>query len=292
MPCKTQTAVQGRSEATVRLKLTLCGCRITVTTTLFWAILYMASWACARSHSSPQMKTGGRTRLPLSPKQQAKPLKPSYKTRNSAFSTGGGRILNFILNLKCKPQNITQEKHNIGWGSVSGMLGVTSLKGSKGWRGRLCRQRHHTGYLEHEQQLHLAHAPEHCVYLLVTSFETDTLFNLQGSRRPPAFTTLWKMYPIVSHKCSCTTVNMIYLPGLMKTNQLWCHFRSQDKICLGEFGGGTTTYTIHTFMCNYTHGNCACRSTEECKGGVRAHEAVYEVFSMSFVGYKALKGRV
>lgn len=135
--------------------------------------------------------------------------------------------------MKWKPQSITQERHNIGQGSKSDRVGVTSLSGSKEGRGRLCRQRYRAGYLEHEQQLHLAHAPDHCVYLLVSSSETETLFDLQGSRRPPAFTTLWKIYPIVSHECSCTTVNMIYLPGLMKTNQLWCHFRSQDKSLLG-----------------------------------------------------------
>lgn len=50
--CKTQGALWVKSEATATLKLMLCGCRVTVTTTL----------CCALSHSSLKMKIGGRTR--------------------------------------------------------------------------------------------------------------------------------------------------------------------------------------------------------------------------------------
>lgn len=101
MPCKTKPTAQGRSEATVRLKLTLCGCRMTVTTTLCQAVLYMDPWACALTHYSPQMKTGGRSHLPLSP-NQAKSSKPPYKTRSDAFLNQWGGNINFLLSFNMK----------------------------------------------------------------------------------------------------------------------------------------------------------------------------------------------
>lgn len=65
--------------------------------------------------------------------------------------------------------------------------------------------------------------------------------------------------------------------------------KARIKTCPGELGkGNTTIYTIHTFMCNPTCGNCACRSDEDCNGGGCTHEEAYESFSMLVVGYKAL----
>lgn len=140
------------------------------------------------------------------------------------------------LILAWKFQTISQEKHSTGQGSVSKDLGVTSLSGSKEAWYRLPWA---------WTAAPSSTCPDNCVYLLISSFETDTLLNLQGSRRTLAFTTLWKIYPIVSHEGSSTTANMIYLPGLMKTNKLWYNFKSQDKNLPGWAGEGEHNHLYH-----------------------------------------------